>query len=60
MLRSYLCDFSDAYIVANATATNKANNNAFGEKKVGFLKITLHLSIAFQILMAQKLIMQKT
>ena len=60
MLRSDLCDFSDAYIVvtgnitvtkktfaandleahnntaANATATNTANDNAFGEKKVGF------------------------
>ena len=56
MLRSDLCNFSDAYIVAkrnitvakkvftaddieepnntaaNATATNTANNNAFGEK----------------------------
>ena len=60
MLRSDLCDFSDAYIVvkgnitvtkktftandfeapnntvANANATNTANDNAFGEKKVGF------------------------
>ena len=60
MLRSDLCDFSDAYIVvkgsitvtkktftandfeapinttANATATNTANNNAFGEKKLFF------------------------
>ena len=60
MLRSDLCDFSDAYIVvkgtitvnkksftaddfeepnntvANATATNTANKNAFGEKKAGF------------------------
>ena len=60
MLRSDLCDFSDAYIVvkgnitvtkktftaddidapnntaANVTATNTANNNAFGEKKVVF------------------------
>ena len=60
MLRSDLCDFSDAYIVvkgditvtkktftaddfeapnntaANATATNNANNNAFGEKKLIF------------------------
>ena len=53
MLRSDLCDFSDAYIVAkgnitvtkktfttddieapNATATNTANDNAFGEKKL--------------------------
>ena len=60
MLRSDLCDFSDAYIVvkgnitvvkkiftaddfeapnntvANATATNNANNNAFVEKKLVF------------------------
>ena len=60
MLRSDLCDYSDAYIVvkgnitvnkktftaddfeapnntaANATATNNANNNAFGEKKLVF------------------------
>ena len=60
ILRSDLCDFSDAYIVvkgnitvnkkifttndfdppnntvANATATNTANDNAFGEKKLVF------------------------
>ena len=60
MLRSHLCDFSDAYIVvkgnitvakktfttddidppnntaANVTATNTANNNAFGDKKLVF------------------------
>ena len=60
ILRSHLCDFSDAYIVvkgniiadkniftandfeapnntvANATATNNANNNAFGGKKLVF------------------------
>ena len=60
MLRSDLCDFSDAYIVvkgnitvtkktftvddieapnntaANATATNTANDNTFGEKKLVF------------------------
>ena len=60
MLRSDLCDFSDAYIVvkgtitvtkktftaddieahnntaANATPTNTANDNAFGEKKLVF------------------------
>ena len=60
LLRSDLCDFSDAYIVvggtvtvtkkiltandfedpnntaANATATNTANDNAFGEKKLVF------------------------
>ena len=62
MLRSDLCDFSDAYIVvkgnitvtkktstaddidapnntaANVTATNTANNNAFGHKKLVFKK----------------------
>ena len=59
MLRSYLRDFSDAYIVkgnitvtkktftvddieapnntaANTVATDTANDNAFGEKKIGF------------------------
>ena len=75
MLRSDLCDFSDAYIAvkgniiadkktftandfdgpsntaANATATNTANDNAFGEKS-WFLKTMLHLSTAFQKLMA--------
>ena len=74
MLRSDLCDYSDAYIAvkgnitvtkkiiaaddfeapsntaANATATNTANDNAFGEKS-WFLKTMLHLSIAFQKLM---------
>ena len=75
MLRSDLCDYSDAYIVVkgnitvtkkqftaddteapnntadNVTATNTANDNAFGEKS-SFLKTMLHLSIAFQKLMA--------
>ena len=74
MLRSDLCDFSDAYIVvtgninvtkkifttddieapnntvANATATNNANNNAFNEKN-WFFKIMLHLSVVYQKLM---------
>ena len=35
---------------ANATATNTANNNVFGEKS-WFLKTKLHLSIVFQKLM---------
>ena len=34
----------------NVTATNTANNNAFGEKKL-FFKIMLHLLIVFQKLM---------
>ena len=62
MLRSYLCDSSDAYIVVKgnitvtkktftaddidahnntadkATATNNANDNAFGDKKLIFKK----------------------
>ena len=74
MLRSDLCDFSDAYIVvkgnifvtkktftaddidapnntaANVTATNTANNNAFGNEKIVFKKMH-HLSIVFQKLM---------
>ena len=37
--------------VANATATNTANNNAFGEKKKWFLKTMLHLLIVFQKLL---------
>ena len=35
----------------NVTATNTANDNAFGEKS-SFLKTMLHLSIVFQKLMA--------
>ena len=35
---------------ANATATNTANNHAFGEKS-WFLKTMLHLSVVFQKLM---------
>ena len=45
---------------AIATATNNANNNAFGQKKKSFLKIMLHSLIASQKLMAQKLITQRT
>ena len=76
MLRSDLCDYSDAYIVVkgdiivtkkiftvadferphntniNATNTNNANNNAFGEKKKRFLKIMHHLLTVSQKLMA--------
>ena len=83
MLRSDLCDFSDAYIFVkgniivdkktftandfnapnntadNATATNTANDDAFGEKS-WFLKTMLHLSTAFQKLMEYKFTKQKT
>ena len=43
---------------ANPTATNTANDNAFGEKKLVF-KNNAHLSTAFQKLMEYKLTMQK-
>ena len=73
MLRSDLCDFSDAYIVvkgnitvnkktftaddfeapnntvANATATNTANNNAIGEKKLVFINNALFIKCISKI-----------
>ena len=42
----------------NATDSNTANDNAFGEKN-SFLKLMLYLSTAFQKLMEYKLIIQK-
>ena len=42
----------------NATVTNTANDNAFGEKKLVF-KNSAHLSTAFQKLMEYKFTMQK-
>ena len=44
---------------AIATATNDANNSAFGEKKI-FFKVMLYSLIASQKLMAQKSIRQRT
>ena len=73
MLRSALCDYSDAYIVVkgtiivnkktftandfevpnntagNATATNTANNNAFGEKKFVFKNNTTFINCISKI-----------
>ena len=51
MLRSDLCDFSDAYIVVNGTITVVRPNNA-KKIKQQHLKIMHHLSIASQKLMA--------
>ena len=51
MLRSALCDFSDAYTVVKGTITVVRPNNSKRNKKV-HLKIMQHLSIAFQKLMA--------
>ena len=50
MLRSYLCDNSDAYIVVNGTIdllAAAANENDKPEEML-HLKITLHLDHAFQ------------
>ena len=51
MLRSDLCDYSDAYIVVKGTIT-VLRPNAAKKTKVLHLKIMHHLSIAFQKLMA--------
>ena len=51
MLRSDLCDFSDAYIVVKGTITAVRPNDA-KKIKQQHLKIMHHLSIAFQKLMA--------
>ena len=51
MLRSDLCDFSDAYIVVKGTITAVRLNDA-KKIKQQHLKIMHHLSIAFQKLMA--------
>ena len=58
MLRSDLCDFSDAYIVVKGTIT-VTNLPMQKETKVLHLKIMHHLSTAFQKLMVYKLTMQK-
>ena len=54
MLRSDLCDFSDAYIVVKGTITVTERDNAKKKKKQKryHLKIMHHLLIAFQKLMA--------
>ena len=51
MLRSDLCDFSDAYIVVNGEITITNPDNVDYEK-ILLLKIMHHLSTAFQRLMA--------
>ena len=58
MLRSDLCDFNDAYIVAKETITVGAPNNAQKKKIIimiiikQYLKIMHHLSIVSQKFMA--------
>ena len=58
MLRSDLCDYSDAYIVVKGTITVTDSDNA-KRNKVLHLKTMHHLSVAFQELMVYKLTMQK-
>ena len=58
MLRSNLCDYSDAYIVVKGTFTVTDSDNA-KRNKVLHLKTMHHLSVAFQELMVYKLTMQK-
>ena len=59
MLRSDLCDFSDAYIVVKGTITVTDPDNARKERKVLHLKAMHHLSTAFQKSLVVKLTMQK-
>ena len=59
MLRSDLCDYSDAYIVVKGTIT-VVNPNAGKKTKVLHLKTMHHLSTAFQKLMVYKLTTRKT
>ena len=58
MLRSNLCDYSDAYIVVKGTITVTDSDNA-KRNKVLHLKTMHHLSVAFQELMVYKLTVQK-
>ena len=51
MLRSYLSDFSDAYVVMEGDITFEGNNDANKKIKILYLKTMLHLSTAFQKLM---------
>ena len=62
MLRSDLCDFSDAYIAVKGTITVTNPDNAKQKKqaKRWHLNTMHHLSTAFQKLMVRKLAMQKT
>ena len=59
MLRSDLCDYSDAYIVVKeAIAVTTPNNNAY-DKKVAFTNNALVALVALQKLMIHSLIIQR-
>ena len=55
MLRSDLCDLSDAYIVVKGTITVTKSDNAKRNKRASFKKKMHHLSTAVQKSMAYKL-----
>ena len=60
MLRSDLCDFSDAYIVVEGTITLEGDNNANKQNKnLAFKKNAPFINCIWK-LMVYKLIMQKT
>ena len=58
MLRSDLCDNSDAHIVVKGTIIVNKPDNGKRNKAVEFITM-YHLSTAFQRLMVYKLTMQK-
>ena len=58
MLKSNLCDFSDAYIVVKGRITVTDPNDAFMTRNQP-LKIMLHLLLVFQKLIIHSLITQK-
>ena len=60
MLRSDLCDFSDAYIAVKGVIAVTNLDDAKRNKSVAFKNNVRHLSIAFQKLMVYKLTTQKT
>ena len=59
MLRSDLCNFSDAYIVVEGDITLEGDNDANKQKKILHLKIMHHLLTVPQKLMVYKLKIQK-
>ena len=60
MLRSDLCDFSDAYVAVKGVIAVTNLDDAKRNKSVAFKNNVRHLSIAFQKLMVYKLTTQKT
>ena len=58
MLRSDLCDYSDAYIIVTGKISVKDPNNDAYDKNL-LLKIMHYLSVAFQKLIIHLLVMQK-